>query len=128
MLPGNFLQARPTSFSPSKQGLPPPRCTKSGGENAFIKGKWLPQTTCSSPLSPTHLEIVGGDGDARALLDEQRVVADDDERVPVRLGEDVEHHLALGPRHPVSPAARFHQELHGVFGGDARVWYAIQCT
>ena len=49
MLPTNFFRAGPPSFSPSKQILPPPRCTKSGGENAFIKGKWLPQTTCSSP-------------------------------------------------------------------------------
>ena len=76
----------------------------------------------------TNLKIVGRDGDAGALLDEQRVVADDEERVPVRLGEDVEHHLALSPRHAVSPAARLHQELHGVFGGDARVWDAIQST
>ena len=79
------------------------------------------------PLSSTHLEIVSGDGDARTLLDEQRVVADDDERVPVRLGEDVEHHLPLGPRHAITIAARFHQELHGVFSGDARVWDAFQC-
>ena len=69
-------------------------------------------------LSETYLKIVGRDGDARALLDEQRVVADDDERLPVSLGEDVEHHLALGPRALRIPA-RLDREAQGVLRGDA---------